>query len=92
MRKITKNFCNNNPVLLAYYRESRRYSPIDIRIRQTGMKLLNTSRSIPLYIKSLSFTQIQDWIEQYTYQFFLHEIRAIKVKRIRTSPLLTYQI
>jgi hypothetical protein len=91
MRKITKRFCGNNPILLSYFRESRRYSPIDIRIRKTALQLLNTTRSILVYFQNFQLSHLQAWIEENISITLLYEIPSPRRRKLSENIFL-YQI
>lgn len=91
MRKITKHFCDNNPVLLSYFRESRRYSPLDIRIRETSRHLVYATKSLPLYIRNIRLSHIQSWIEDNISITILREIPDVKTRR-QIKNIFVYQI
>jgi hypothetical protein len=91
MRKITKRFCDNNPVLLSYFRESRRYSPLDIRIRKTSLHILRATLSVPVYISTIRLTHIQSWIEDNISITILRELPVIRQKR-QNRNIFVYQV
>ena len=91
MRKITKKFCGDNPVLLSYFRESRRYSPLDIRIRRTTLHFIHATVSIPVYFQSFRLSHLRTWIEDNISITILHETPTLSRKN-RSRNIYLYQI